>query len=64
MNIFPKDSIPAKIEEYGSARLGTEKNIEPYILVVGGSGSGKTRFFVKPNIMPMNSRTKEREHQK
>lgn len=27
MNIFPKDSIPAKIEEYGSARLGTEKDI-------------------------------------
>ena len=25
------------------------------ILVVGGSGSGKTRFFVKPNIMQMHS---------
>lgn len=25
------------------------------ILVVGGSGSGKTRFFVKPNIMHMHS---------
>lgn len=24
-------------------------------LIVGGSGSGKTRFFVKPNIMQMNS---------
>lgn len=24
-------------------------------IVVGGSGSGKTRFFVKPNIMQMNS---------
>ena len=24
-------------------------------LVIGGSGSGKTRFFVKPNIMQMNS---------
>lgn len=76
-------------EEYGSARWGTEKDIEPYvdsenpknniiltktesltmnsrvpnvkfarnknILVVGGSGSGKTRFFVKPNIMQMHS---------
>ena len=25
------------------------------VLVVGGSGSGKTRFFVKPNIMQMHS---------
>ena len=70
--------------EYGSARWGTAKDIEPYVdpafanniiltqterltmnsrpkdprtarnknvLVVGGSGSGKTRFFVKPNLM-------------
>jgi type IV secretion system protein VirD4 len=74
-------------EEYGSARWGTDKDIEPYmdirnffnnviltqterltmgkpshpkyarnknILVIGGSGSGKTRFFVKPNIMQMH----------
>lgn len=74
--------------EYGSARWGTEKDIQPYvdlvfenniiltkterlmmsgrpkepkyarnknILVIGGSGSGKTRFFVKPNIMQMHS---------
>lgn len=74
--------------EYGSARWGTEKDIEPYIdpvfennvlltqterlmmsgrpkepkyarnkniLVIGGSGSGKTRFFVKPNLMQMHS---------
>ena len=72
--------------EYGSARWGTAKDIEPYvdpvfennvlltaterlmmsgrpkqpkyarnknILVIGGSGSGKTRFFVKPNLMQM-----------
>jgi len=26
------------------------------VLVIGGSGSGKTRFFVKPNIMQCNSR--------
>lgn len=70
--------------EYGSARWGTPKDIEPFqapkfadniiltkterlmmsnrppdpknarnknVLVVGGSGSGKTRFFVKPNLM-------------
>ena len=26
------------------------------ILVIGGSGSGKTRFFVKPSLMQMQSR--------
>lgn len=74
--------------EYGSARWGSCKDIEPYVdekfennilltnterltmnsrpkipkyarnknvLVVGGSGSGKTRFFVKPNLMQMHS---------
>ena len=74
--------------EYGSARWGTQKDIEPYmdpvfannipltqterlmlngrpkkpkyarnknILVIGGSGSGKTRFFVKPSLMQMHS---------
>ena len=73
--------------EYGSARWGTAKDIEPYvdpvfennvlltaterlmmsgrpkqpkyarnknIVVIGGSGSGKTRFFVKPSVMQMN----------
>ena len=25
------------------------------VLVIGGSGSGKTRFFIKPNILQMNS---------
>ena len=78
-----------KGEEYGSARWGNAKDIEPYmdlndpennviltqteglimngkpkgpkyarnknILVIGGSGSGKTRFFVKPNIMQLHS---------
>lgn len=75
-------------EEYGSARWGGEKDIEPYmdtsdpdnnviltqtesltmgkpshpkyarnknVLVIGGSGSGKTRFFIKPNLMQMHS---------
>ncbi|MBQ9234183.1 MAG: type IV secretory system conjugative DNA transfer family protein, partial [Lachnospiraceae bacterium] len=27
------------------------------IIVVGGSGSGKTRFYVKPNIMQMHKKT-------
>lgn len=72
--------------EYGSARWGTQKDIEPFIdpvfennilltqterltmnsrpklpkyarnknvIVIGGSGSGKTRFYVKPNLMQM-----------
>lgn len=25
------------------------------VLVIGGSGSGKTRFYVKPNLMQMHS---------
>lgn len=74
--------------EYGSARWGNAKDIDPYvdlvfennvilteterlmmsgrpkqpkyarnknILVIGGSGSGKTRFFVKPNLMQMHN---------
>ena len=75
-------------KEYGSARWGTRKDIEPYVdekfqnnilltqterltmngrpanpkyarnknvLVIGGSGSVKTRFYVKPNLMQMHS---------
>ena len=34
-----------------SPRYARNKNIE----VIGGSGSGKTRFFVKPNLMQMHS---------
>ena len=74
--------------EYGSARWGTTKDIEPFIapkfedniiltrterlmmsnrpknpaharnknvLIVGGSGSGKTRFWLKPNLLQMHS---------
>ncbi|UOO38374.1 type IV secretory system conjugative DNA transfer family protein [Oscillospiraceae bacterium CM] len=74
--------------EYGSARWGTAKDIQPYIdplfennviltqterltmnnrpkdprtarnknvLIVGGSGSGKTRFVLKPNLMQCHS---------
>ena len=74
--------------EYGSARWGTPKDIEPFIapkfedniiltkterlmmsnrppdpknarnknvLVVGGSGSGKTRFWLKPNLLQCHS---------
>ena len=74
--------------EYGSARWGTAKDIEPYVapkfedniiltqterltmssrpkdpktarnknvLIVGGSGSGKTRFWIKPNLLQTHS---------
>ena len=74
--------------EYGSARWGTAKDIEPFmapkfadniiltkterlmmsnrppdpknarnknVLVVGGSGSGKTRFWLKPNLLQCHS---------
>ena len=34
-----------------SPKFARNKNI----LVIGGSGSGKTRFFVKPNLMQMHS---------
>ena len=75
--------------EYGSARWGNAKDIEPFqapkfedniiltkterlmmsnrppdpknarnknVLVVGGSGSGKTRFFIKPNLLQCDSK--------
>lgn len=74
--------------EYGSARWGSAKDIEPFqapkfednilltkterlmmnsrpadpknarnknVLIVGGSGSGKTRFWIKPNLLQMHS---------
>ena len=74
--------------EYGSARWGSVKDIEPFqapkfednilltkterlmmnsrpadpknarnknVLIVGGSGSGKTRFWIKPNLLQMHS---------
>ena len=74
--------------EYGSARWGTRKDIQPFInpdfqqnviltqtesltmesrpknpkyarnknvLIIGGSGSGKTRFWLKPNLLQMHS---------
>ena len=33
------------------AKTARNKNV----LVVGGSGSGKTRFFIKPNLMQLHS---------
>lgn len=35
-----------------SSRPANPKNARnKNVLVIGGSGSGKTRFFIKPNIM-------------
>lgn len=75
-------------QEYGSARWGGPKDIEPFmdpvfenniiltrterlmmsnrpknpanarnknVLIVGGSGSGKTRFWIKPNLLQLHS---------
>ena len=42
---------PAVIIELAQPKYARNKNI----LVIGGSGSGKTRFFVKPNLMQMHS---------
>ena len=75
-------------EEYGSARWGGPKDIEPFmdpvfennviltrterlmmgnrpknpaharnknVLIIGGSGSGKTRFWIKPNLLQLHS---------
>ena len=41
-------TIPSKVPNPAYAR---NKNV----LVVGGSGSGKTRFFLKPNLMQLHS---------
>ncbi len=54
--VFSKNIILTQEE-----RLNAEKPSAPKyarnqnVLVVGGSGSGKTRFFVKPNLMQMNA---------
>ena len=29
--------------------------MNPNVLIIGGSGSGKTRFFAKPNILQLNT---------
>jgi hypothetical protein len=77
-------------QEYGSARWGTAKDIEPFadpvfennviltktesltmnsrpadpktarnknVLIIGGSGSGKTRFWLKPNLLQCTSKS-------
>ena len=41
--------------QYKPRFTGTTASDNQNILVIGGSGSGKTRFFVKPNLMQMHS---------
>ena len=38
-----------------SRMANPDYNTNKNVLVIGGSGSGKTRFFVKPNLMQMHS---------
>lgn len=40
---------------YGLSMNGRKTRKNLHMLVIGGSGAGKTRFFVKPNILQMNS---------
>ena len=90
--VYLKDKNAKKYRhgmEYGSARWGNAKDIEPFqapkfedniiltkterlmmsnrppdpknarnknVLVVGGSGSGKTRFFIRPNLLQCDSK--------
>ena len=38
-----------------SGKLGADVIEAQNVLVIGGSGSGKTRFHIKPNLMQMNA---------
>lgn len=49
-SLFSPDNIPKRTEEYINPYLYVGK--EPNIMRVGGFGSGKTRLFKKPNLMP------------
>ena len=40
--------------DYGKQTETAEIRRNKNIVVIGGSGSGKTRFFVKPSVMQMN----------
>ncbi len=41
--------------EYGSARWGNAKDIEPYVAPKFEDNIGKTRFWIKPNLLQMHS---------
>lgn len=49
----PKNIILTQTERLSLNTRKTRKNLN--VLVIGGSGSGKTRFYVKPNLMQHNT---------
>lgn len=55
--IFENNIIFTKTERLmmSSRPKNPENSRNKNVLVIGGSGSGKTRFFVKPNLMQMHS---------
>lgn len=53
---FSKHILLAHTERIMMGRNKQPKyNINKNALVIGGSGSGKTRFHIKPNLMQMNA---------
>ena len=57
--IDPKFDSNILLTQTERIMLGRNKipkyNINKNVLIIGGSGSGKTRFHVKPNLMQMNA---------
>ena len=57
--ISPKFDQNILLTQTERIMLGRNKipkyNINKNVLVIGGSGSGKTRFHIKPNLMQMNA---------
>ena len=57
--ISPKFADNILLTQTERIMLGRNKspkyNINKNVLIIGGSGSGKTRFHVKPNLMQMNA---------
>ena len=53
---FPDNILLTQTERIMLGRNKIPKyNINKNVLIIGGSGSGKTRFQVKPNLMQMNA---------
>ena len=50
-NIILTNTEGLTMKRPSSPKYGRNKNV----MVIGGSGSGKTRFFIKPNLMQMHS---------
>ena len=53
---FSKNILLTQTERIMVGRNKIPKyNINKNVLIIGGSGSGKTRFHIKPNLMQMNA---------